>query len=130
MPGDLPQKNNCILLECCLICRVAYFKFGNSQTLSQFGLIFCIFSTPRNSYKNSTNTPKTYKKNLVNYVLSWCIVLSCIHHYLLFAICSELRYTFAGLKVVLSGTQPPKVLPVRRDYKPVSLLRTCCQTSY
>ena len=44
-------------------------------------------------------------------------------------ICSELRTSFVGLKEVLSGTKSPKQPPVKRDYKPVSLLSTCCQIS-
>ena len=44
--------------------------------------------------------------------------------------CSELHNSSARLKVVLSGTESPKLLRVKRDYKPVSLLSTCCQTPY
>ena len=41
--------------------------------------------------------------------------------------CSELRYTFAGLKLVLSGTWLLIQLRVKRDLETCSLLSTCCQ---
>ena len=50
--------------------------------------------------------------------------LECMHS------CSKLRFSFAGLKLVLSGTKSSKVLLVKSDYIPVSLLSTCFQILY
>ena len=67
-------------------------------------------------------------QGLVAFPSYFCLsFLQQVGHHPMLNVCSELRNSFAGLKKVLSGTQPTKLPQVKRDYNSVSLLSTCCR---